>query len=138
MRRCLDMLGDSMERLLQVGIRSGTREEWQEMRSETRRVAPDAELLRERLDAHKGAPVYLTVDLDVFDPAFMPGTGTPEPGGIDWAGFELLLDVLADTDIVACDVMELAPDLDPTGVSSILAAKVVRELLAVVARPKSS
>jgi agmatinase len=129
MRRCLDMLGDGVERLFQVGIRSGTREEWREMRGAERLVPPTSEALRERLEQCKNLPIYLTVDLDVFDPACMPGTGTPEPGGIDWACFESLVDVLADSRIVACDVMELAPELDSSGISSVLAAKVVRELL---------
>jgi agmatinase len=128
MRRCLDVL-EGHDSLIQVGIRSGTREEWQEMRSQGTLVAPSPQALRERLSRCKDRPVYLTVDLDLFDPAYLPGTGTPEPGGIDWACFEALVEVLAETNIVACDVMELAPDLDPSGVSSVLAAKVVRELL---------
>lgn len=126
-RRCLDVV-DS-ERVLQVGIRSGTRQEFDEMRRHDRLVAPDPGALAERVASLGGRPVYLTVDLDVFDPSQLPGTGTPEPGGIDWACFEALLDVVAQLDIVACDVMELAPQLDPSGVSAILAAKVVRELL---------
>lgn len=126
MRRCLDLL--EPDSLLQVGIRSGTREEYREMRAEGRYVPAEPAALRERLAQFSGRPVYLTVDLDVFDPAVLAGTGTPEPGGVDWARFDALLDVLADLHIVAADVMELAPNLDPSGVSSVLAAKVVREL----------
>lgn len=129
MRRCLDVLGSGEGRLLQVGVRSGTREEFQEMRREDRLVAPEPRALAARLDGLADLPVYLTVDLDVFDPAYLSGTGTPEPGGIDWTCFEELVDVLAQQRIVAMDVMELAPDLDSTGVSSVLAAKVVRELV---------
>ncbi|QDG53574.1 agmatinase [Persicimonas caeni] len=129
MRRCLDVLGPGEDRLFQVGIRSGTREEWQELRGTERWVEPSADALRARLEHLGDLPVYLSVDLDVFDPAYMPGTGTPEPGGIDWACFESLLDVLAERRLVASDVVELAPELDPTGVSSVLAAKVVREIL---------
>lgn len=125
MRRCLDVVGS--ERMLQVGIRSGTREEFQELRSTGRLVAPRADALREALERIEG-PIYLTVDLDVFDPALLPGTGTPEAGGIDWPTFAALLDVLSSRQIVAADVVELAPQLDPTGCSSVLAAKVVREI----------
>ncbi len=129
MRRCLDVLGPGDDRLLQVGIRSGTREEFDEMRRAGRYVAPNADALAERVASVSDRPVYLTVDLDVFDPACFPGTGTPEPGGIDWPRFAALLDVLAELRVVAADVMELAPNFDPTGVSSVLAAKVVRELV---------
>jgi len=63
-------------------------------------------------------PVYLTIDLDVFDPGVLPGTGAPEPGGIDWATFEALLDAIPEDWLVAGDVVELAPHYDPTGCSS--------------------
>jgi agmatinase len=69
------------------------------------------------------------VDLDWFDPAVMAGTGTPEPGGFLWSHFTTLVDELRHHNLVAADVVELAPMLDPTGVSSVLAAKVVRSLL---------
>lgn len=127
MRRCLGV--DGVSALVQVGIRSGTRQEFAEMREAGRYVAPRPAALADRLATLGERPIYLTVDLDVFDPSQLPGTGTPEPGGIDWAVFESLLSVLPGERIVAADVMELAPTLDPTGVSSILAAKVVREIV---------
>ena len=125
MRRCLDHLptGD----LLQVGIRSGTREEFLELR-ETDRLVP-FERLVDRLAPLRGRPVYLTVDLDWFDPGVLPGTGTPEPGGFLWKDFSALMLELRHHDLVAADVVELAPQLDPTGVSAVLAAKVCRGLL---------
>lgn len=127
MRRCLDFLAEGS--LVQVGIRSGTRSEFVEMREQKRYVTPDAASLATRMEAFKGRPVYLTVDLDVFDPAYLPGTGTPEPGGVDWPTFASLLQVLEGFDLVAADAVELSPGLDPTGVSSVLACKVVRELI---------
>lgn len=126
MRRAIDILGEP--RLVQVGIRSGTREEWHEMRAAGRVIPGHAAALAQQLDRWGPRPIYLTIDLDVFDPACLPGTGTPEPGGIDWHGFELLSKVLHGRRVVAADVMELAPDLDPTGCSAVLAAKVVREV----------
>lgn len=127
MRRCLDFLAP--DAMLQVGIRSGTREEFQELRSTQRLVLPTAEAFAQRMRGFEGRPVYLTVDLDVFDPAYLPGTGTPEPGGIDWPTFAAMLKVLDGFHVVAADVMELSPALDPTGVSSVLGCKVVRELI---------
>jgi agmatinase len=77
----------------------------------------------------RGKPLYLTVDLDWFDPAVLPGTGTPEPGGYLWSHFAALVDELRHHQLVGADVVELAPMLDPSGVSSVLAAKVTRSLL---------
>lgn len=125
MRRALEVVPS--QRVHQVGIRSGTRREFDELAETDRLVASSADELAERLDGSSG-PVYLTVDLDVFDPAYVPGTGTPEPGGIDWPTFAGLLAAIDDRRLVAADVVELAPSLDPTGRSSVLAAKAVREI----------
>ena len=135
MRRCLEVLPSGQ--LLQLAIRSGTREEFQEL-AQTQRLIhhrPDqdsttlAASLRQALAPHQGKPLYLTVDLDWFDPAVMPGTGTPEPGGFLWPHFAALIEVLQEHQLVAADVVELAPQLDPTGISSVLASKVTRSLL---------
>jgi agmatinase len=125
MRRCLEVLPS--QQLLQIAIRSGTREEFSELRQSGRLVA--IEQMAEALQPLRGKPLYLTVDLDWFDPAVMAGTGTPEPGGFLWSDFTALVDELRHHHLVAADVVELAPMLDPTGVSSVLAAKVVRSLL---------
>jgi len=125
MRRCLEVLPS--QELLQVAIRSGTREEFSELQREQRLVS--LEQLPERLAAIAGRPLYLTVDLDWFDPAVMPGTGTPEPGGFRWKDFAALVALLDRQNLVAADVVELAPGLDSSGCSAVLAAKVVRSLL---------
>jgi agmatinase len=125
MRRCLEVLPS--QQLLQIAIRSGTGEEFTELRQSGRLVA--IERMAETLRPLRGQPVYLTVDLDWFDPAVMAGTGTPEPGGFLWRDFAALVDELRHHELVAADVVELAPQLDPSGVSSVLAAKVVRSLL---------
>ena len=71
----------------------------------------------------------MTLDLDYFDPSFMPGTGTPEPGGEDFHSFVSLVKILSEKNFVGCDVVELSPKIDPTGNSDVFAAKVVRELI---------
>jgi agmatinase len=126
MRRCLEVIPPGGE-LLQMAIRSGTREEFVELRETGRWVALSA--MASALRPHRGRPVYLTVDLDWFDPAVLPGTGTPEPGGFHWADFAVLVEELRHHRLVAADVVELAPQLDPSGVSAVLAAKVTRSLL---------
>jgi agmatinase len=72
---------------------------------------------------------YITIDLDVFDPSFMPSTGTPEPGGLSWyEGLSLLKAVSENSDIVGFDVVELCPD-DRNKAPDFLAAKLIYTLL---------
>lgn len=125
MRRCLEVLPSGT--LLQIAIRSGTRLEFEELRQSDRLVPIEG--MAEALKPFRGRPIYLTVDLDWFDPGVLPGTGTPEPGGFHWGDFAALVEELRHHRLVAADVVELAPQLDPSGVSAVLAAKVVRSLL---------
>ena len=130
LRRCHDLLGDG--RIWQFGIRSGTRDEFAFMKAGHVTAEPFADAtLPAVLDViGPDAPVYLTVDLDVLDPAEFPGTGTPEAGGFS---FLRLLDdirrICARLHVVALDNVELAPTLDPTGRSTALACKLLREEL---------
>jgi len=73
-------------------------------------------------------PVYFTLDLDVLDPAYMPGTGTPEPGGVSFNELLEALLSLRRLNIVGADVVELSPHYDSSGISSVAAAKLVRVL----------
>lgn len=112
--------------LVQLGVRSGAREEW----PRTRETAwssrgfdlPDS--VRARLSDR---PLYLTVDIDVLDPSAAPGTGCPEPGGATFAELEAFLHGLAGLRIVAVDVVEVAPALDPSEITAAAAAKIVRD-----------
>ncbi len=130
MRRCLEVLPS--QTLLQIAIRSGTKEEFSELATSGRLTT--FEEIAQRLHPLRGQPLYLTVDLDWFDPAVMPGTGTPEPGGFLWQHFAELVDELKHHNLVGADVVELAPQLDPSGISSVLAAKVTRSLLLLMAQ----
>lgn len=130
LRRCHDALGDG--RIFQFGIRSGTREEFA--------FAAEGHVRMERFAADtlpsvtlpKGTPVYLTVDLDVLDPSEFPGTGTPEAGGLSFEALRrALMDVFARFQVVAFDLVELAPMLDASGRSTALACKLLRECLLV-------
>ena len=73
--------------------------------------------------------VYITFDVDGFDSSIMPATGTPEPGGYLWRDFAAIIDVIKSHNLIGADVVELSPKLDNTGISSILAAKVIRSLI---------
>ena len=133
MRRCHDLLGDG--RIWQFGIRSGTREEFAFMREGHVITEPFSAKTLASLAFPKGMPVYLTVDLDVLDPSEFPGTGTQEAGGLRFA--ELLgslTDILSRFNVVALDNVELSPPIDPTGRSTALACKLLREELLSLAR----
>ncbi|MEW6351258.1 MAG: agmatinase [Thermodesulfobacteriota bacterium] len=130
MRRVYDVLGPG--RLVQLGIRAGTREEFRWMRDQNTILnwgENGAEDLRARIGSR---PVYLTLDLDVLDPACLPGTGNPEPGGWFYKDLERLLVTLGSADLIGADVVELNPGLDPSQASSVTAAKIVRELLLIL------
>lgn len=127
-RRALDHFGPNHE-LIQYGIRSGTKEEYQWMReNKTVRTSRD-EFLQSVRDIPADRPVYLTFDLDYFDPGIFPGTGTPEPGGEDFHSFIKLIKILVEKNFVGADVVELSPEIDSSGNSAVFAAKVVRELI---------
>ena len=85
-------------------------------------MAPVLASIRERLAAHGHPPVYLSLDIDCLDPAFAPGTGTPEPGGMSTAQVLTLLEELADLDFVGMDCVEVSPPYDHAELSSQAAA----------------
>lgn len=128
LRRCWELIGDG--RIFQFGIRSGDREEFRWGKEHVKTKTFDFEGLETVLEQLKGKPVYFTLDLDVLDPSVFPGTGTPEPGGVS---FEQLrraaLLVCKTANIVGCDVNELSPHYDPSGISTAVACKIVREML---------
>ena len=95
-----------------------------------RSVASIAEELRVRVG---DLPVYVSIDVDVMDPAHAPGTGTPEAGGITSRELLATLRALAGLNLVAADVVEVAPAYDHAEVTSIVAANVVYELLGLFA-----
>ena len=131
MQRCLEILPE--KRIFQVGIRSGTKQEFKLMRENNQlinfKTGNDCEEFKKVLSPFKNSPIYLTIDLDWFDPSLLPGTGTPEPGGFFWHDFEVIIQTLQSFNIVASDIVELSPDIDLSGVSSVVAAKVLRSLI---------
>ncbi len=128
LRRCWDLLGDG--RIYQFGIRSGLREEFRWSRAHTSLSRFGFDGLRKTIQEIHGYPVYLTVDLDVLDPSVFPGTGTPEPGGVTFRELmDAVLSVAGNCRLVGCDLVELAPALDLSGVSTITVCKLLRELL---------
>ena len=129
LRRCHDVLGDG--RIYQFGIRSGDRSEfrWAEEGHVTTNKF-NFNGLEEAIKEIGNKPVYLTIDLDVLDPSEFPGTGTPEAGGVSYTQLlNAIFTVCKNANVVACDINELSPTYDQSGISTALACKVVRELL---------
>lgn len=132
MRRAYDLLG--RDRIWQFGIRSGTREEFAFARENCVSNLFDLGGMESLVHRLGRKPVYVSIDLDVLDPSVFPGTGTQEPGGVT---FKELLDgllLLDGLNLVGADIVELAPNLDPSGVSTSCACKVVRELALILSR----
>ena len=115
------------ENIKQIGIRSGMKEEWEFMKEYKTLISEYSEL-----DVLKDKKIFVTVDLDVLDPSVMPGTGTPESGGMQFNELIGWFEYLKNFDIIGADVVELAPDYDASGVSTAVATKVIRELLMVM------
>lgn len=127
-RRILDHFGHGHE-IKQYGIRSGTKEEFEKM-EQLGSLFTDIRDLTDFLELIPvERPIYLTLDLDFFDPSMMPGTGTPEAGGASFHDFIKIMKILSRKNFVGSDIVELAPILDPSGISNSLAAKVVREII---------
>lgn len=85
-----------------------------------------------------GRPAYITFDVDVLDPAFAPGTGTPCPGGLSAAQGLGLLRRLAGINVVGGDVVEVLPDRDHASITATFAAHVILEVLALDARRRTT
>ena len=112
------------ENLKQIGIRSGMKDEFELMKKYNTRATK-----YEDLDVLRDKPIFVTVDLDVLDTSIMPGTGTPEVGGLTFNELLGWFKYISKFNIVGADVVELAPDYDSSGASTAVATKVIRELL---------
>ncbi|MGJ8695159.1 MAG: arginase family protein [Verrucomicrobiaceae bacterium] len=127
--RILDRLpGDQ---LLQLGMHEGLKKDFEEMREENRLVT--IKDLPDRLD---DSPVYLSLDLDVFESSLFSATGIHEPGGLLWRDFEALLDTIPWAKVKGIDFSGLVPDTDLTGYSSLASAKILREFILRLPQPE--
>lgn len=115
------------------GIRSGMKEEFQWAKEVGMHISKFEVLapLKEVLPQLAGRPVYVTIDIDVLDPAHAPGTGTVDAGGI--TSKELLASIheiaRANVNVVGCDLVEVAPIYDPSEQTANTASKLIREMI---------
>ena len=94
-------------------------------------------LVREKLRPFRGLNVYFTLDIDVVDPAFAPGTGTPQVGGLSSAQIIALVRALAGLNFVGCDLVEVLPQFDSAEITSLLAANLLFEQLCLLCSSRS-
>ena len=132
------------ERTIQIGIRGGAEYLWEFSREAGMTVIHAEEFVKlgpartiEKIrKVVGGGPAYLTFDVDSLDPAFAPGTGTPEVGGLSTREAMALIRGCAGLDIVGGDVVEVAPQYDATTNTAQAAAQMLFEILALIARLK--
>ncbi len=128
LRRIYDQVGDG--KLNQFCIRSGLKEEFEWAKKHSHLEKFTYNTLESCVRRLKNKPVYITIDLDVLDPSVFPGTGTPEPGGIDFHQMMEIIGHLSKLEnVVGMDVVELSPKFDASGVSTAVACKTLRELV---------
>ncbi len=129
LKRCHDLVGDG--KIFQFGIRSGDGDEFRWSKAGHTYMNPfNFNTLDEVLETLKGKPVYFTLDLDVLDPSVLPGTGTPEAGGVSFDELRIAATkVCQRCNVIGCDVNELSPAYDQSGVSTAVAGKIIREML---------
>ncbi len=127
-RRAMEFLDENS--VYQFGIRSGTKEEFAFAQKHTNIYIDQLlEPLQKVLPQIQNRPVYVTLDIDVVDPAFAPGTGTPEPGGCTAREIIQAVNMLGGLNLVGFDLVEVSPTNDHADITAILAAKLVREVI---------
>ncbi len=130
LKKAIQLIGG--ENVYQLGIRSGTKEEFEFAKTNSNLYKFEVlEPLKQIMPKLKGRPIYLTIDIDVLDPAFAPGTGTLEAGGITSKELLASLHTMAEAglNVVGADIVEVAPVYDPSEQTQIVASKLVREIL---------
>ena len=117
--------------IYQFGLRSADREEMALINREKVFKYRVAEPLTEILPLLEGSPLYITIDMDVVDPAFAPGVAAPEPGGISSGELLNIFPLLEAVkgQIIALDLVEICPPYDYSQITALLGAKIIREAL---------
>ncbi len=130
MRRVSELIG--FQNIYQFGIRSGLREEFALCEKHNTIYQFNKKDFERLIKAIAKNPTYITLDIDVFDPSFVPGVSNPEAGGVCFNTVMTFLEYAKKLHIVGLDLVELSPHCDPSNISSFLAAKLLREMLLVI------
>jgi len=145
-RRIVEEKLVSPENIIEVGIRAPTREQIDFAKKHgikiisthdlySLNVKDTLRLLIEELNS-RVEKVYLSIDLDVLDPSYMPGVGNPEPGGISTRQLIDIFHEISSLNIACFDIVELCPKYDHSGISGFATAKIIREVLGIIAKKK--
>jgi len=119
---------DLTNRLVQIGIRTANAHQ----REQAKRFGVEMIEMREWQDGmtpNFGGPIYVSIDLDVLDPAYAPGVSHHEPGGMTTRQLITAIQGIQDR-IIGADIVEFNPKRDPLGITAMTAAKILKELLA--------
>ena len=128
MRKVAELIGP--RNLYQFGIRSGIKEEFLYAQENTNTYIDQViEPLQKVIPQLGERPVYVTLDIDVVDPAYAPGTGTPEAGGCSSREIIQAIHELGVTNVVGFDLVEVSPMTDQSERTALLAAKIIREAI---------
>jgi len=129
MARVMDVV--DAERVFQVGMRTGSKEEYVNRRPNFYPVLAGhpVDVVRALLPELRAHPLYVTIDVDVLDPSEAPGTGSPEPGGLRVPELLEIVRMLAGCRIIGGDLVEVAHAWDPSGRTGIAASWVIREAM---------
>lgn len=129
MARVIDVVG--AERVYQVGMRTGSREELERRRPHFYPAyqISAGQAVRGLVSELRSHPLYVTIDVDVLDPSEAPGTGSPEPGGLTVGELIEIVRLLEGCRVVGADLVEVAHAWDPSGRTGIAASWVIREAM---------
>ena len=118
-------------KVVQIGTRSGPAEEVKFAKANIPQLGLNVDVFSSGPIANWGdVPVYCTFDIDGVDPAFAPGTGTPEAGGLtSLQALQFVRELATHTHLVGFDLVEVSPPIDPSGITSALASNMIRELM---------
>lgn len=127
LRRAIEFI--KPENVILLGVRSGTREEFEIPLFEKREDAEIEEAVKKKLE--NAEAVYLSIDIDALDSCYAPGCGNPEPGGLHYKELEELVHYIgSSTNLIGLDIVEVAPRYDVSNITSIAAARILREAIA--------
>jgi agmatinase len=112
-----------------LGIRSGARTEFADADAMLTAWTAELEIPPDARRTIGRRPVHLSIDLDVLDPSILAGTGNPEPGGATYKELRAAVLALGDLNVVAVDLCEVSPNYDASGVSAVVGAELVREVI---------
>ncbi|MCS7364097.1 MAG: agmatinase [archaeon GB-1867-035] len=124
------------DNVVEIGIRAPTREQIDFAREAGITIVTTSEVHRNPHVKLSFSKAYISIDLDVLDPAFAPGVGNPEPGGLS---VRELIDVIKslNLEVVGFDIVEFIPKYDCKGITAFTASKIIREILGFMARTKT-